>query len=151
MGDEWLEVFAVVCGMVAREVAARNERRPLVLGEFPFSRLGSWTLAPVRLCLDGLPHDGMSYVMATMTHRTSFALDELTARRIKQLATRWNVSQAEVVRRSVERAEGAGQSPEKDALQLLKAYHAKGGLDKARADRWIMEIDEGRKRWRASS
>ena len=93
----------------------------------------------------------MSYVVATMTHRTSFALDELTARRIKQLATRWNVSQAEVVRRSVERAEGAGQSPEKDALQLLKAYHAKGGLDKARADRWIMEIDEDRKRWRASS
>jgi hypothetical protein len=93
----------------------------------------------------------MSYLMAIMTHRTSFALDELTAQRIKRLATRWKVSQAEVVRRSVERAEGAGKSPEKEALDLLKAYHAKGGLDKARAEQWIMKIDEDRKRWRASS
>ncbi len=89
--------------------------------------------------------------MATMTHRTSFALDERTAQRIKRLATRWNVSQAEVVRRSVERAEEAGQSPKPDPLELLKAYHAKGGLDQARADQWIKEIDEDRKRWRASS
>lgn len=86
-----------------------------------------------------------------MTHRTSFALDELTAQRIKRLATRWNVSQAEVVRRSVERAEGAGRSPEQDALELLKAYHAKGGLDKSRAEQWIREIDEDRKSWRAST
>lgn len=89
--------------------------------------------------------------MATMTHRTSFALDERTAQRIKRLATRWNVSQAEVVRRSVERAEEAGQSPKPDPLELLKAYHAKGGLDQTRADQWIKEIDENRKRWRASS
>lgn len=86
-----------------------------------------------------------------MTHRTSFALDERTAQRIKRLATRWNVSQAEVVRRSVERAEEAGQSPKPDPLELLKAYHAKGGLDQTRADQWIKEIDENRKRWRASS
>lgn len=93
----------------------------------------------------------MYYLMATMTHRTSFALDEGTAQRIKRLATRWNVSQAEVVRRSVEQAEGVGLNPKEDPLQLLKAYHAKGGLDQARADQWITEIDEDRKRWRASS
>lgn len=84
-----------------------------------------------------------------MTHRTSFALDEGTAQRIKRLATRWNVSQAEVVRRSVERAEEA--CPKPDPLALLKAYHAKGGLDKARADQWIHELDQDRSRWRASS
>ncbi len=84
-----------------------------------------------------------------MTHRTSFALDEGTAQRIKRLATRWKVSQAEVVRRSVERAEEVGPKP--DPLALLKEYHAKGGLDKARADQWIQELDQDRRRWRASS
>lgn len=93
----------------------------------------------------------MSYRMATMTHRTSFALDVGTAHRIKRLANRWKVSQAEVVRRSVERAEEACEGARPDPLALLKAYHAKGGIDQARADQWIREIDEDRKRWRASS
>ena len=92
----------------------------------------------------------MIRIMATMTHRTSFALDEGTAQRIKRLATRWNVSQAEVVRRSVERAETAAEASQPDPLALLKAYHAKGGLDQARANRWITEIDEDRKRWRTT-
>ncbi|MFZ4774654.1 MAG: hypothetical protein ACOYM3_04780 [Terrimicrobiaceae bacterium] len=43
--------------------------------------------------------------MAIMTHRTTFALDETTTLRLKRLAALWNVSQAEVVRRSVETAE----------------------------------------------
>lgn len=83
-----------------------------------------------------------------MIHRTSFALDEGTAQRIKRLATRWNVSQAEVVRRSVERAETATEATQPDPLALLKAYHAKGGLDQARANQWITEINEDRKHWR---
>jgi hypothetical protein len=33
--------------------------------------------------------------------------------------------------------------------ERLKAYHAKGGLSPARADKWIAEIREDRKRWRA--
>jgi predicted transcriptional regulator len=45
--------------------------------------------------------------MAIMTHPTTFALDEPTARRLKRLAARWQVSQAEVVRRSLEQAEQA--------------------------------------------
>jgi len=45
-----------------------------------------------------------------MTHRTTFALDEATAQRLKRLAIRWNVSQAEVVRRSVEQAENLAPS-----------------------------------------
>ena len=38
--------------------------------------------------------------MPIMTHRTTFALDEATAQRLRRSAGRWNVSQAEVVRRS---------------------------------------------------
>lgn len=89
-------------------------------------------------------------VMAIMTHRTSFALDEGTAQRIKRLASQWNVSQAEVVRRSVERAETASEASQPDPLALLKAYHAKGGMDQARAKQWITEIDEDRRRWRTT-
>jgi len=86
-----------------------------------------------------------------MTHRTTFALDETTAQRLKRLSKLWNVSQAEVVRRSVERAEQNAEAPKQDPVAMLKAYHTKGGLSKARADRWIKETYEDRKRWRANS
>ena len=86
--------------------------------------------------------------MPTMTHRTTFALDKATARRLKRLAVQWKVSQAEVVRRSVEQAEKQSEAEKPNPLALLQAYHAKGGLDPARAKRWLEEIQEDRKRWR---
>ena len=89
--------------------------------------------------------------MPAMTHRTTFALDEATAQRLKRLATRWNVSQAEVVRRAVARSEEAEDPPKPDRVSLLKAYHAKGGMDQTRADQWIREIEEERKQWRTPS
>ncbi len=53
--------------------------------------------------------------MSRMSVRSTYALDEGTARRIKRLAVAWGVSQAEVIRRSVQRAaeqtEGAALSP----------------------------------------
>lgn len=42
--------------------------------------------------------------MAQMSIRSTYALDEQTAQRIRHLARVWGVSQAEVIRRSVERA-----------------------------------------------
>jgi hypothetical protein len=45
-----------------------------------------------------------------MTHRTTFALDGTTADRLRRLAAIWQVSQAEVVRRSVHLAEQREQS-----------------------------------------
>ncbi len=90
--------------------------------------------------------------MPTMTHRTTFALDAATARRLRLLAKLWKVSQAEVVRRSVERSEQAVQSAKRDPVSLLRELHAKGGgIGKAQADRWIAETYEDRKNWRASS
>lgn len=86
--------------------------------------------------------------MPTMTHRTTFALDDTTAQRLRRLAARWQVSQAEVVRRSVEQAEQAAATEKPDPVALLRAYHAKGGLDPTRADQWLAEIREDRKRWR---
>jgi predicted transcriptional regulator len=90
--------------------------------------------------------------MATMIHRTTFALDETTAQRLKRLAKLWNVSQAEVVRRSVERSEQTAQADKRDPVALLQALHARGGgISKAEADRWVAETYADRKHWRASS
>ncbi len=86
--------------------------------------------------------------MPIMTHRTTFALDDATAQRLKRLAIRWNVSQAEVVRRAVAHSEQAESPPKPDRISLLKAYHAKGGMDPDRADKWLAEIRENRKHWR---
>ena len=59
--------------------------------------------------------------MPTMTHRTTFALDETTAQRLRRLAKRWNVSQAEVVRRSVEQAEKETRSSQNEIERRLEA------------------------------
>ncbi|MFO1530732.1 MAG: hypothetical protein U1F77_13620 [Kiritimatiellia bacterium] len=89
--------------------------------------------------------------MATMTHRTTFALDNVTAQRLKRLASRWKVSQAEVVRRSLEHSESTLKDSTPDPVAMLQDYHARGGLDPERAKQWIAELREDRKRWRASS
>jgi hypothetical protein len=59
--------------------------------------------------------------MPLMTHRTTFALDAVTAQRLKRLAARWNVSQAEVVRRSVEQAENHSLTQPGDVARRLEA------------------------------
>lgn len=92
------------------------------------------------VCSDGVP---------TMTHRTTFALDEATAQRLKRLAARWDVSQAEVVRRSVAQAENLKQDENLDPAATLRALFASGGgLDAEKADSYIAEVYEDRKHWR---
>ncbi|MBS0193004.1 MAG: hypothetical protein JSR34_02030 [Proteobacteria bacterium] len=53
--------------------------------------------------------------MSRMTIRSSYAIDAATDQRIKRLAAVWGVSQAEVIRRSVQRVaetnEGVAYSP----------------------------------------
>ena len=84
-----------------------------------------------------------------MTHRTTFALDEATARRLKRLAARWQVSQAEVVRRSVEQAEKASEPEKIDPVVMLQGLFSEGGgLDPSKADAYIAEVYEDRKHWR---
>lgn len=86
-----------------------------------------------------------------MTHRTTFALDQATAERLKRLALRWKVSQAEVVRRSVEQAERQPTGERRDPVAMLQHLRETGGgLDAAQAENWVTEIREDRKRWRAS-
>ena len=72
--------------------------------------------------------------MQTMSYRTTFAFDGDTMRRLKNLAARWQVSQA--------------ASDVSDPLEALKVYHAQGGLDRKKADKYLCEVREDREHWR---
>ena len=82
-----------------------------------------------------------------MEHRTSFALDEGTIRKMKRLAARWRVSQAEVVRRAVEQAEAADSEESAARMTRLRAYHERGGLAAENADSYMEEVAENRNEW----
>lgn len=89
--------------------------------------------------------DGMS----TMSHRTTFALDEVTAERLRRLAAVWKVSQAEVVRRAVALAEAEQKSARPDPIALLNDLHAQGqGLDREIAAAYLTQIRTDRETWR---
>ncbi len=89
------------------------------------------------------------YVMANRVHRTSFALDEASSQRLRRLAARWKVSQAEVVRRSLERAEDEAVREKSDPATVLRGLFAAGkGLDPEKASAYIDEVYEDRKHWR---
>ena len=85
--------------------------------------------------------------MATMTHRTTFTLDEATMARIKNLAALWKVSQAEVVRRAVSIAQSPSpaSSPRTEFEKFLKAGN---GLDRAVATQYLEEARADRQAWR---
>lgn len=86
--------------------------------------------------------------MQTMTHRTTFALDEATAQRLKRLAARWEVSQAEVVRRSVEQAERQlGACPSEIERRLETARQLRASLRKRKVDvaAWIATANDSRR------
>ena len=84
--------------------------------------------------------------MQTMTHRTTFALDGKTAKGLKRLAAAWKVSQAEVVRRAVARAEEDASPAKPDPAALLLALQAEGrGLDPVKGRAYLREVRESRK------
>lgn len=91
------------------------------------------------VCCNGMP---------TMIHRTTFALDEETAKRLKRLAARWDVSQAEVVRRSVQQAEqSAASSPDDIQQRIETARRLRASLKKRNVDvaAWIAAARDSRR------
>jgi hypothetical protein len=87
-------------------------------------------------------------IMATMIHRTTFALDEVTTTRIESLASLWQVSRAEVIRRSVAMADAPTTTPH--PLALLEEIHRTGqGLKQEEATAYLDEVRADRKRWRS--
>ena len=86
--------------------------------------------------------------MATMIHRSTFALDDTTAKRIRSLAALWQVSQAEVIRRAVARAETLAPKP--DPVAMLRQLHSSGaGLAATSANAYLAEVRKDRRHWRS--
>jgi predicted transcriptional regulator len=89
--------------------------------------------------------------MATMTVRTTFALDVATENSIQRLAKLWKTSKAEVVRRSVAQAESAvSEQSRPSPLDALKWLQENGKLTEDEAQKWSRDSkrgwDEGWKR-----
>jgi len=84
-----------------------------------------------------------------MSCRTTFALDRATVDRLKRLASIWEVSQAEVVRRAVAQAEAQSIPTRPDPVAMLKELHDSGqSLDPKKARAYLLEVREERRRWR---
>ncbi len=86
--------------------------------------------------------------MKSMTYRTTFALDEEAAMRLRRLSAAWEVSQAEVVRRALAMAEAGGPRSE-DAASLLSRLHGNGeGLARESATQYLSDVGDNRRLWR---
>ena len=85
--------------------------------------------------------------MQIAKHRTSFALDEDTIDRLRRLARRWRVSQAEVVRRAVRIAEDHANDQAHSVAERLDAYRAARRLNAAEADRYLDQVSHDRADW----
>jgi hypothetical protein len=86
--------------------------------------------------------------MAVMTHRTTFALDAETIRRLKRLAARWRVSQAEAVRRAVAEAEARPEPASADPVAMLRQMQESDPVDAEKAERYLAQVYKDRRRWR---
>lgn len=90
-------------------------------------------------------HYGMSEAISK--HRTSFALDEATADRLRRLSRIWGVSQAEVVRRAVRLADESSASRLESVAERLEAYQKGERLDRRRAEDYLDQVHADRGEW----
>ncbi|MCK5675360.1 MAG: hypothetical protein KAH95_18400 [Spirochaetales bacterium] len=88
-----------------------------------------------------------AYGMVKMNRRTTFALDEETILRLKKLAAIWHVSQAEVVRKAIKRAEREFNTGNRDKLDLLRQFHERDEIKIEVADTYLDEVAENRSSW----
>lgn len=92
--------------------------------------------------------DGIFDGMKTMTHRTTFALDQEAAQRLRRLSEAWQVSQAEVVRRALAIAESAEPKTLNAGTILRKLHESGNGLEHDLAVRYLSDVQQGRREWR---
>ncbi|MDN5869769.1 MAG: ribbon-helix-helix protein, CopG family [Nitrococcus sp.] len=79
-----------------------------------------------------------------MTVRSTYALDEQTAQRIRELAQAWGVSQAEVIRRSVRQASelqaGTTPSPAEVVARYMQGPLPRNRRETQRAIRFLRDL-----------
>lgn len=83
--------------------------------------------------------------MASTVVRTTYALDEDTVRRLDSLARQWNVSKSEALRRVIRTADAMAGAPD-DRLKALDELQASMRLTRTRAQAWVRELREERRR-----
>jgi hypothetical protein len=87
--------------------------------------------------------------MQMTQYRTTFSFDRATMFTLKNLAARWRVSQAEVVRRAlsfVDQNESLGT--DSTPLSLLEHYHKTGTIVRENAELYLQTTKDDRKNWR---
>ncbi|MBT3271507.1 MAG: ribbon-helix-helix protein, CopG family [Spirochaetales bacterium] len=82
-----------------------------------------------------------------MKNRTTFSLDDISIKRLRYLAKVLHISQAEVVRRALEKAEQEFKQTAIDPIQQLEEWHKKPGFEKTTAAEYLIEVAEGRADW----
>ncbi len=82
-----------------------------------------------------------------MTHRITIALDEGAVSRLKKLATLWQTSQAEVIRRSLEMAERAhAQSPDTERrIEAARQLRSRLKSRKIDVEEWLRVVRDARR------
>ncbi len=82
--------------------------------------------------------------MASMTIRSTYALDPETVQTLERLARRWNVSKSEALRRAI-RAAGGRQREPGSALRALDMLQHSLKLSSAQSRKWVSEVRRSRR------
>ena len=82
--------------------------------------------------------------MASVTIRSTYALDRETVDRLESLARQWNVSKSEALRRAIRAADL--RSSVEYRLTALDTLQASMQLSRRKAQSWIQEVRRDRER-----
>lgn len=82
--------------------------------------------------------------MATLTIRSTYALDRETVERLESLARQWNVSKSEALRRAIRAADL--RSSAESRLTALDTLQASMRLSRRKAEAWIRDLRRERER-----
>jgi predicted transcriptional regulator len=84
--------------------------------------------------------------MATLTIKTTYALDVETVRALEELARGWNVSKSEALRRAIRASAKRGTvAGTPDSVRALDRLQRSLRLGKAAAERWSKAVRAERK------
>lgn len=87
----------------------------------------------------------ITYVMATMTVKSTFSLDVETAQRLERLAAERGMSKSAVLRQAIQRLDLAPATPPLTRLEAFRKLRESLNLTPAQIDAWLAESAELRK------
>ena len=85
--------------------------------------------------------------MATTTIKSTYSLDVETVRTLEALASRWNVSKSEVLRRAVRTAAAEDRGGAAGPLAALRRLQADVLEDGVAIERWMRDVRAERRAW----